>query len=615
MYNNTLSHRKGRSGLKMSSQTASASVSVSSALVKGLITQGVKKFFVVLGHGTTDVGEALRVADAAGDIKVIQCRNEIEATHAATALRWSTNEGVAVVTSIGPGALQAVSASLAAASNGIGVWFIFGDETTHDEGDNMQQIPGRGQSSYFKMFSHMAETYLLHTPQAIYSALGKGSAVTNHPSRPQPFFLLLPINVQPKEVPFFDSKKLDNGKKISIGPANLDEIKKVASSLLQSKKVVIKVGRGSAHAGKELKALAELVDGIFVMSPSSLGIVPSSDSRNMGVGGSKGSISGNFAMTEAETLIVAGSRAVCQSDCSRTGYPNVQQVINLNTDVFDALHYNNTTSLIGELRQTLQILISELKALNCSKSNNSDWLDLCSKKKAEWAQYKSSVLSQHSAFDELRKKEILTQPFVVSETLKWVEKNGFKVFFDAGDVQANGFQVAEIESEGWYFTESGSSYMGFATSAVLAGGVSNEKFYGVAVTGDGSFIMNPQILIDAVHTKTNGCIVLLDNRRMGAISALQNDQYSKIFATSDQVEVDYAAMASSVEGVLGIYGGTSPQEFEAALAKASAHVGLTLIHVPVYFGDNAGAGLGSYGRWNVGPWSHEVEELIAKGRI
>lgn len=599
----------------MSSQTASASVSVSSALVKGLITQGVKKFFVVLGHGTTDVGEALRVADAAGDIKVIQCRNEIEATHAATALRWSTNEGVAVVTSIGPGALQAVSASLAAASNGIGVWFIFGDETTHDEGDNMQQIPGRGQSSYFKMFSHMAETYLLHTPQAIYSALGKGSAVTNHPSRPQPFFLLLPINVQPKEVPFFDSKKLDNGKKISIGPANLDEIKKVASSLLQSKKVVIKVGRGSAHAGKELKALAELVDGIFVMSPSSLGIVPSSDSRNMGVGGSKGSISGNFAMTEAETLIVAGSRAVCQSDCSRTGYPNVQQVINLNTDVFDALHYNNTTSLIGELRQTLQILISELKALNCSKSNNSDWLDLCSKKKAEWAQYKSSVLSQHSAFDELRKKEILTQPFVVSETLKWVEKNGFKVFFDAGDVQANGFQVAEIESEGWYFTESGSSYMGFATSAVLAGGVSNEKFYGVAVTGDGSFIMNPQILIDAVHTKTNGCIVLLDNRRMGAISALQNDQYSKIFATSDQVEVDYAAMASSVEGVLGIYGGTSPQEFEAALAKASAHVGLTLIHVPVYFGDNAGAGLGSYGRWNVGPWSHEVEELIAKGRI
>jgi 3D-(3,5/4)-trihydroxycyclohexane-1,2-dione acylhydrolase (decyclizing) len=599
----------------MSPQLEAATTSVSSALVKGLITQGVKKFFVVLGHGTTDLGESLRVASEAQLISVIQCRNEIEATHAATALRWSTNEGVAVVTSIGPGALQAVSASLAAVSNGIGVWFIFGDETTHDEGDNMQQIPGRGQSSYFKMFSNMAETYLLHTPQAIYSALQKGSATTNHPSRPQPFFLLLPINVQPKEVPSFDSRKFDNGKRVSIGPANVDEIKLAAASLLQSHKVVIKVGRGSSQAGKELKVLAELVDGIFVMSPSSLGIIPSSDNRNMGVGGSKGSISGNFAMAEAETLIVAGSRAVCQSDCSRTGYPNVKQVINLNTDVFDALHYNHTTTLIGDLKQTLRILTSEIEALDSAKPGNSDWLKQCEIKKEEWMQHKAKVLSQNTAFDALRKESVLTQPFVVSETLKWVEANGYKVFFDAGDVQANGFQVAEIDSEGWYFTESGSSYMGFAASAVLAGGVSNEKFYGVAVTGDGSFVMNPQILIDAAHTKTSGCIVVLDNRRMGAISALQKDQYLNAFATSDQVVVDFAAMAGAVEGVLGLFGGNSPEEFHAALAKASTHVGLSLIHVPVYFGDEVGAGLGSYGRWNVGPWSHEVEDLILKGRI
>lgn len=599
----------------MSSPLDTASVSVSSALVKGLIAQDVKKFFVVLGHGTTDLGEALRIASEDGSITVIQCRNEVEATHAATALRWSTNEGVVVVTSIGPGALQAVSASLAAVSNGIGVWFIFGDETTHDEGHNMQQIPGRGQSSYFKMFSHMAETYLLHTPQAIYTALQKGSATTNHPSRPQPFFLLLPINIQPKEVPFFDSRKLDSGKKISIGPANSEAIKAVATSLMQSHKVVIKVGRGSAFAGEELKLLAELVDGIFVMSPSSLGIVPSSENRNMGVGGSKGSISGNFAMTEAETLIVAGSRAVCQSDCSRTGYPNVKHVINLNADVFDALHYNNTTTLIGDLKQTLLILIAELEALNLSKPSNSDWLKQCGVKKEEWAQYKSLVLTHNTAFDASRKETVLTQPFVISETLKWVEAHGYKVFFDAGDVQANGFQVAEVNSEGWYFTESGSSYMGFAASAVLAGGISNEKFYAVAVTGDGSFVMNPQILIDAVHTKTSGCIVVLDNRRMGAISSLQNDQYANAFATSDQVVVDFAAMAGAVDGVLGLYGGTSPEEFHAALAKASTHVGLTLIHVPVYFGDEVGAGLGSYGRWNVGPWSHDVEDLISKGEI
>ena len=66
----------------------------------------------------------------------------------------------------------------------------------------------------------------------------------------------------------------------------------------------------------------------------------------MHVGGSKGSISGNFAMANAELLVVIGSRAVCQADCSGIGYENVTDVINLNGDLNDirarypALSYN-----------------------------------------------------------------------------------------------------------------------------------------------------------------------------------------------------------------------------------------------------------------------------------
>jgi 3D-(3,5/4)-trihydroxycyclohexane-1,2-dione acylhydrolase (decyclizing) len=157
--------------------------------------------------------------------------------------------------------------------------------------------------------------------------------------------------------------------------------------------------------------------------------------------------------------------------------------------------------------------------------------------------------------------------------------------------------------------------MGFASSAVMAGGIADEKFYSVAITGDGSFIMNPQILIDAVHTKTRACIVLLDNRRMAAISALQLSQYKVDFATQDFVEVDYAGIANSVKGVLGIYGGTSIEELRQALNQAEAHKGLSLIHVPVYFGTNEFGGMGSYGRWNVGSWVDEVEELILGGSI
>lgn len=604
------------SGEENLNQAVSTSpMTVSQGLVQGLINQGVKKFFVVFGHGTTDLGEALRVASLSQQISVIPCRNEIEASHAATALRWVTGEAVAVVTSIGPGALQAVSASLVASSNGIGVWFLLGDETTHDEGDNMQQIVGKGQSAYFKMFSQIAETYLLHTPEAIYSAIRKGTAVTNHPSRQQPFLLLLPINVQPKIISDFNLDRLGKIENVQIGPANLGQIQKAAKSLNSGKKIAIKIGRGAKGSGPLLQKLASSIDGVFVMSPSSLGIVPSSLDSNMGVGGTKGSISGNFAMENAEILIVVGSRAVCQSDCSRTGYPKVERVINLNADVFSAQHYDKSITLVGDIPQTLELLISEITKISQEKNTDQNWKTECLAKKKEWQSHIKLKISKSPISDTTWARPVMTQPAVVSEVLNWVRKNDLKVFFDAGDVQANGFQLAEVDTEGWFFSESGASYMGFASSALLAGGVASEKFYGVAITGDGSFMMNPQVLIDAVHTKTQGCIVLLDNQRMGAISSLQIDQYGHDFSTSDDVHVDYVAFANAVSGVKGIYGGTTTAELSTALKQAREFAGLSVVHVPVYFGAEDGGGLGSFGRWNVGPWVFEVEKLIAVGSI
>ena len=45
-------------------------------------------------------------------------------------------------------------------------------------------------------------------------------------------------------------------------------------------------------------------------------------------------------------------------------------------------------------------------------------------------------------------------------------------FFDAGDVQANGFQIVEDDRTGDTYTEAGASYMGFAVSALLASALS-----------------------------------------------------------------------------------------------------------------------------------------------
>jgi 3D-(3,5/4)-trihydroxycyclohexane-1,2-dione acylhydrolase (decyclizing) len=132
-------------------------------------------------------------------------------------LRWVTGEKAAVVTSIGPGALQALAASIAPRSDGVGVWYLLGDETTEDEGPNVQQIPGSEQSVFLRLFGAMGGAYLLHTPLALATALRRWLNTVDHPHRAGPFFLLLPLNIQPAELAQFNLAELLSGGRRRLG--------------------------------------------------------------------------------------------------------------------------------------------------------------------------------------------------------------------------------------------------------------------------------------------------------------------------------------------------------------------------------------------------------------
>ena len=583
-------------------------LTLSEALVLGLLKQGVKIYFSVFGHGSTEMGEVLRIYQQAGLLKVYGLRSEIEASHAATALRWVRGEKATVVTSIGPGALQALAASLVPASDGIGVWYLFGDETTEDEGYNMQQIPRHEQGLFLQLAASMGPAYSLHTPQALPTALQRGAARVGHPYRAGPFYLLLPMNTQSAWLPTFNLQELPEEVTVTLGAAEAD-YDQAASWIRQAAKVVVKVGAGGWMAGTELTNLLERSGGVLVHTPIASGCMPYAHAQNMGVGGSKGSLCGNYAMEQADLLIAIGTRAVCQSDCSRTGYPNVRQVININADLEDATHYRHTLALVGDVRKTLEKLNH---ALVNQPGEKPEWLAACAEQKRKWQAIKLERFQHPTLYDAYWDKPVLTQPAAIKIATDWAKARGAVCFFDAGDVQANGFQIVEDEEPGQTFTDTGASYMGFAVSALLATGVASQPFYGLALSGDGSFTMNPQILVDGVEHGAKGCILLLDNGRMGAISSLQQDQYGADFATWNKVKVDYEAWGRSIPGMLALEGGTTPQALAAALDRAGKHDGLSLIHLPIYYGPDPLGGMGVYGRWNVGNWSEEVQALRHK---
>ncbi|MDI9565822.1 MAG: thiamine pyrophosphate-dependent enzyme, partial [Chloroflexota bacterium] len=584
---------------------ARLSLTLSEALIIGLLRQGVRTYFTVLGHGSTEIGEVLRIYQDAGLLRTFGVRSEIEASHAATALGWVTGEKAAVLTSIGPGALHALAASLVPTSDGIGVWYLFGDETTEDEGFNMQQVPKHEQHLFLQLAATMGHAYNLHTPLALSTALQRGAVTVDHPYRPGPFYLLLPMNTQASWLENFNLSELPEAQTILLG-ASAGDYAQAVKWISQAERVIVKVGGGGRYAGTELITLLERSGGVLVHTPNASGCIPYDHPQNMTVGGSKGSLPGNYAMENADLLIAVGTRAVCQSDSSRTGYPRVKRVININADVNDASHYRDTLALIGDVQHTLARLNI---ALEGASAVNQTWLQVCAEKKAEWQAFKDARMHTPVLLDEYWNSPVLTQPAAIKIACDWAKNNGVIRFFDAGDVQANGFQIVEDDHPGQTFTDTGASYMGFAVSALLATAVTNKPFFGLALTGDGSFSMNPQILIDGAEHGANGCILLLDNGRMGAITALQNDQYGQEFATWNTIHVDYVAWARSVPGVLALDGGRTPEDLQSALQQAGEHSGLSLIHVPVYFGPDPLGGMGVYGRWNVGNQCDDVQEL------
>jgi len=580
--------------------------SLAEGLVLGLLKQGVRKYLAIFGHGSTAIAEVLRVYEDAGVVRTWNFRNEVEMAHAATALAWQYGEVPAAVTSIGPGALQALAGSLAAASNGVGVYHVYGDQTTHGEGYNMQQIPRVQQGAYGQLTSAMGRSYVMHTPEALREALRQGAVTVFHPTRAAPFYLLAPINTQPSPLLLNLAALPARPRPTPTVMADGSAFAEAAALIRSHDRIVIKAGGGARRHAGPVRELAEAIGAAVVLSPGSTGVLPDAHPQNMHVGGSKGSISGNHAMASADLLVAIGSRAVCQSDCSGIGYPRVEAVINLNDDPNDLNHYNRTIPLRGDIAANLGRLLHELEPFEVD-AGKGRWLAACLERKSEWQAFKAARVKAPPLHDEAWGCPVLTQPAAIGAVALFANEIGAVKLFDAGDVQANGFQIVEDDRPGQTWTESGASYMGFAASALLASALADRPSYPIAFSGDGSFMMSPQVLVDAVEHGLRGMLVVFDNRRMAAISGLQRAQYGREFRTSDAVAVDYVAMANAVRGVLGVWGGTSRESLRAALARARAHPGLSLVHVPVYSGDAPEGGMGAWGSWNVGSWCEAVQ--------
>jgi 3D-(3,5/4)-trihydroxycyclohexane-1,2-dione acylhydrolase (decyclizing) len=59
--------------------------------------------------------------------------------------------------------------------------------------------------------------------------------------------------------------------------------------------------------------------------------------------------------------------------------------------------------------------------------------------------------------------------------------------------------------------------------------------------------------------------------------------------------------------VAAFFGGDTIDDLVSTLNRAREHDGVSLVHVPVYWGSDPLGSMGVFGRWNVGSWCEETQ--------
>ena len=185
----------------------------------------------------------------------------------------------------------------------------------------MQQIPRYEQHLYLQLCATMGHAYCLHTPEAIGTALRRGLNTVDHRHRAGPFY---PSHAD--ERPTCRDRELQSRR--APGPAHCPAWDPPATRKATGPRWTHCSVRARRREGRWRRAAEWSGTGRVSRSrrwsrghqSARFRRAPLAHPRNMTVGGSKGSICGNFAIEEADLLVAIGTRCVCQSDCSRTGY-------------------------------------------------------------------------------------------------------------------------------------------------------------------------------------------------------------------------------------------------------------------------------------------------------
>ncbi|ODT74825.1 MAG: 3D-(3,5/4)-trihydroxycyclohexane-1,2-dione acylhydrolase (decyclizing) [Pelagibacterium sp. SCN 64-44] len=531
--------------------------------------------WAIFGHGNVaGLGEALHgVKD---ELPTYRGQNEQGMAHAAIAYAKASarRRFMACTTSIGPGALNMVTAAALAHVNRIPVLLLPGDVFANRLPDPvLQQVEdfGDGTVSANDCFRPVSRYYdRITRPEQIIPALRRAMQVLTDPAECGPVTLSLCQDVQAEAYDYpesFFAEKIWTPRRIM---PDAEEFAVAAAALRTAKKPVIIAGGGVLYsqASESLAAFAE-AHGIPVMeTQAGKSALPHIHALNMGSVGVTGTSASNMLAEEADLVLAVGSRLQDFTTGSWALFQNENlRLVGLNVQPFDA-HKHNALPLVADARAGLEALDTALMGWQV----DSAWTDKALKAKEDW-------LKDADAARAASNIELPSDAQVIGAVQRGRARA--TLVCASGGLPGELHKLWRADGPGSYHLDYGFSTMGYEIAGGLGVALARPEDDVVVMVGDGSYLMMNSEIVSAAMLGVKLTIVLLDNSGFGCINRLQmatgGANFNNLFRDTKHVtlpNVDFAAHAAAMGASARKVASLS--ELEAGLRETEGRSGVTV---------------------------------------
>ncbi len=527
--------------------------------------------WAIFGHGNVaGLGEALQGMQ--DRLPTYRGQNEQSMAHAAIAYskQLGRRRAMAVSSSIGPGALNMVTAAGLAHVNRLPVLFVPGDVFANRGPDPvLQQVEdfGDGTVSANDCFRPVSRYFdRITRPEQLLTALPRAMRVMTDPAECGPVTLAFCQDVQAEAYDWpeaFFEEKVWRLRRVQADPA---EVEAVAALIKGAKHPVIVAGGGVhyAFATDALRSFAEAHTIPVVETQAGKSALPWDHPLNLGPVGVTGASSANEVCAKADVVIGVGTRFQDFTTGSWALFKAPgRRLVSLNVQAYDAMKHG-AEPLCADAVAGLAALGKALGATSFAAPQ--------AKLKTDW----------FAAVDPLcaapKDGNALPTDQQVIGAVQRASGPDTVVMCAAGTMPGELHKLWKSTRPMSYHMEYGFSCMGYEVAGAMGIKMAQPHRDVVCMVGDGSYMMMNSEMATAAMLGVSFTTVITDNRGFGCINRLQmgtgGAEFNNLYAharVEQQPQIDFAAHAAAL-GATAVKAG-SIAELETALAKRSGIAG------------------------------------------